>query len=163
MGKSGHDVRTGRRPLAVGLLAAAIALASAAPAAARSRGGDADSNGVPYLDIKGSCSDAQKFSSGVDKNIALKSCLQDEMSAKAELGKKWSTFKGKDKSNCVEQSRYPSPSYVEVLTCLEMSSDAMRNAPRVDGKPVPQIGGPVAPGLSPSPDPSVPTPTPTPQ
>ena len=31
----------------------------------------------------------------------------------------------------------------------------MRNAPRVDGKPVPQIGGPVAPGLTTNPVPAI--------
>ena len=80
--------------------------------------------------------------------------MQDEMRAKADLAKRWSQFKGKDKQDCVEQSRNPSPSYVEVLTCLEMDSDSMRNAPKIDGKPVPQIGGPVAPGLSASPGPN---------
>ena len=114
------------------------------PAAARSYG---DGGGVPALNVKGSCSDAQKFSTGDDRANAYKGCMQDEMAAKDQLNKRWSSFKPKDRSNCVEQSRNPSPSYVEVLTCLEMDSDAIRNAPRVDGKPVPQIGGPVAPGL----------------
>ena len=77
--------------------------------------------------------------------------MTDEMAAKDQLAKRWSQFKVKDRTDCVEQARDPSPSYVEVLTCLEMDSDAIRNAPRVDGKPVPQIGGPVAPGLNPAP------------
>ncbi len=104
--------------------------------------------GVPYLDIKTSCSDAQKFSSGSgDKNAAFKGCMQDEMSAKGELAKRWSSFKGKDKQDCVEQSRNPSPSYVEVLTCLEMDSGSMQNGTGAKGGS-PQIGGPVAPGLT---------------
>lgn len=129
-------------------------LACSAGEARTRRGSDASENGgVPRLDVKGSCTDAQKFSTGDDKNMAFKGCMQDEMNAKGELVKKWSSFKGKDRSNCVEQARFPSPSYVEVLTCLEMDTDAMKNAPRLDGKPAPQIGGPVAPGLA----------TPTPQ
>lgn len=119
------------------------------PADARGRRQQEDRSGVPDLNVKGSCMDAQKFSSGgSDKNVAFKGCMQDELAAKDQLAKRWSTFKSKDRQNCVEQARAPSPSYVEVLTCLEMDSDAMTSAPRVDGKPVPQIGGPAAPGLS---------------
>ncbi len=133
------------------MVAAALALAclASAPAEARTRRNDAGYGGVPPLDVKQSCTDAQKFSTGNGKDdSAYKGCMQDENNAKGELGKRWSTFAAKDKQDCVEQSRTPSPSYVEVLTCLEMSSNAIRNAPKVDGQAVPQIGGPVAPGLS---------------
>ena len=131
------------------------ALAPSAQARARHGGNTPYGGGVPYLDVKTSCSDAQKFSSGTsDKDTAFKGCMQDETNAKNELSERWSQFKGKDKQDCVEQSRNPSPSYVEVLTCLEMDSDSMRNAPTVNGKPVPQIGGPIAPGLSTSPVPN---------
>ena len=134
------------------ILAAALATAVSGPADARPRRAS-DGGGVPNLDVKGSCRDAQKFSSGDDKNLAYKGCMQDETNAKTELSKRWSSFRAKDRSDCVEQSRAPSPSYVEVLTCLEMDTDAIRNAPRANGKPVPQIGGPVAPGLSSGPVP----------
>ena len=146
----------GRRTVVlVGLMAAAL---SAAGADARPRRA-ATGGGLPELDVKSSCSDAQKFSSGNDKNdSAYKGCMQDETNAKNDLAKRWSSFNTKDRQNCVEQSRNPSPSYVEVLTCLEMGSDAMRNSPKVDGQAVPQIGGPVAPGLAgPSPGPPPPT------
>ena len=134
------------------LLTAALTVVCVAGAHARVR----QNGGVPSLDVKSSCRDAQRFSTGNDKNdAAYKGCMQDEINAKNDLAKRWSTFNGKDRQTCVEQSRNPSPSYVEVLTCLEMGSDAMRNAPRVDGKPVPQIGGPAATGL-PGPTPAVP-------
>ena len=127
-------------------LAACLAVSTADARERRDRSGGGP---LPDLDVKSSCADAQKFSTGEDKtNTAYKGCMQDEMSAKSDLAKRWSTFNVKDRSNCVEQSRTPSPSYVEVLTCLEMTTDAIRNAPKVDGRAVPQIGGPVAPGLS---------------
>ncbi len=128
------------------ICAAMLPLATGADARAR-RDGQGGGN-PPDLDVKTSCKDAQKFSTGTDKSdSAFKGCMQDETNARNDLAKRWSTFAGKDKQNCVEQSR-PSPSYVEVLTCLEMTTDAIRNAPKVDGQPVPQIGGPVAPGLT---------------
>lgn len=144
-----------KRLAATVLLMGGVTLAFALPAEARRRGADTGGGGVPTLDVKGSCSDAQKFSSGVDKNMAFKGCMQDELNAKTELGKRWSEFKPKDRSNCVEQARFPSPSYVEVLTCLEMVSDAMRAPAAAGGRPSPQIGGPVAPGL-PGPTPGTP-------
>jgi uncharacterized protein YecT (DUF1311 family) len=133
------------------LSAALLGLAGTATARARHDNGG---GGLPNLDVKGSCSDAQKFSSGDDKtNSAYKGCMQDEMNAKTDLAKRWSSFNSKDRRDCVEQARMPSPSYVEVLTCLEMGTDAIRNAPKIDGRPVPQIGGPVAPGLNAPPPP----------
>ena len=137
------------------IVATALLALLSSPAVAKSTRG---SGGVPELNVKGSCSDAQKFSTGDDRMNAYKGCMQDEMAAKDQLNKRWSAFKPKDRSDCVEQARTPSPSYVEVLTCLEMDTDATSHAPRVDGKAVPQIGGPVAPGLSTGPVPTTPAP-----
>jgi hypothetical protein len=134
-------------------LAGCALIAASGAAGARDRGTRQHDGSVPYLDVKSSCIDAQKFSATDDKNTAYKGCMQDETNAKDELVKRWSSFKPKDRTNCVEQARFPSPSYVEVLTCLEMTGDAMRNAPRVNGQPVPQIGGPMAPGLTGNPVP----------
>ena len=134
-----------RTAIFCGVMAAAFAAASADARARR----DDTGGGVPPLDVKSSCSDAQKFSSGTDsKDSAFKGCMQDETKAKDELAKHWSSFNAKDRHDCVEQSRNPSPSYVEVLTCLQLSTDVERHAPKVNGEPVPQIGGPVAPGLT---------------
>ena len=107
-------------------------------------------NGVPELDVKGSCSDAQKFSTQSDnKNNAFNGCMQDELAAKNQLAKNWGTFKPNDKQSCVEQSRTPSPSYVEVLTCLEMNTGNISTGDRSG----PPIGGAQPAGLA---DPSKP-------
>ena len=132
------------------IAAVAVSAGLIAGAGAKPRGGDG--GGVPALDVKSSCSDAQKFSSDNGKS-AFKGCMQDESNARTELAKRWATFRPRDRQDCVEQGRTPSPSYVEVLTCLEMNTDAIQNAPKVDGKPVPQIGGPIAPGLANDPAP----------
>ncbi len=107
-------------------------------------------NGVPDLDVKGSCSDAQKFSSqGDNKGAAFKGCMQDEQNARDQLVKNWGTFKPYDRQSCVEQARTPSPSYVEVLTCLEMNTGNISTGASSN----PQAGGAQAPGLA---DPSTP-------
>ena len=134
------------------ILATAFAIASAGAAGLAQARAQRDGGGVPNLDVKTSCTDAQKFSTD-DGKSAYKGCMQDEGNARAELAKRWGTFRAKDRQDCVQQGITPSPSYVEVLTCLEMNTDAIKNAPRVDGKPVPQIGGPVAPGLGSNPAP----------
>ena len=64
---------------------------------------------LPPLNVKQSCADAQKFSTGDDKNSAYKGCMQDETNAKDELSKRWSSFKPKDRQDCVEQARAPKP------------------------------------------------------
>ncbi len=113
---------------------ATLAVLSGGTSWAKSHG---NTNGVPFLDVKSSCTDAQKFSSqGDDKNVAFKGCMQDEMSAKDTLTKQWTTYKPKDKTSCVEQARAPSPSYVEVLTCLEMNSGVVGT-----NRPQPKVGG----------------------
>ena len=106
--------------------------------------------GVPELDVKGSCTDAQKFSSQSDnKGGAFKGCMQDEMAARNQLAKSWNTFKPYDKQSCVEQARAPSPSYVEVLTCLEMNtgniSTGERASPRTGGAQPAGLADPNAP------------------
>ena len=134
-----------RTPIVLIAIGVAVLLGSAASARTRTASG----GGVPALNVRQSCKDAQKFSSGDVNDSTFKGCMQDETNARDQLAKRWSSYKLKDRQDCVQQGIAPSPSYVEVLTCLEMDTDAMNNAPKVDGKATPQIGGPVAPGLAP--------------
>jgi len=76
---------------------------------------------VPKLDIKSSCHAAQAY--GDNKAIAFKGCMDDENQAYDQLKKKWSHYKPRDRQDCVDQVAHLIPSYVEVLTCLEMSDD----------------------------------------
>ena len=60
-------------------------------------------------------------------------CLQKEKEARAEVDKQWTSFVAPDRSRCVEGTRAGGiPSYVELLTCLEMAKEA-RNLPKDDG------------------------------
>jgi len=55
------------------------------------------------------------------------SCTKDETEAKNELTKRWSQFDASQKKTCIgEASTGGDQSYVELLTCLEMSSDTFR-------------------------------------
>ncbi|MCI0736587.1 MAG: hypothetical protein L0Y50_10000 [Beijerinckiaceae bacterium] len=80
-------------------------------------------NGVPGFDIKHTCREARAYAT-IDREVAYQGCMKDENEAREQLVKKWSSFKPADRSDCVTQGAAPMPSYVELLTCLEMSSEA---------------------------------------
>jgi hypothetical protein len=82
-------------------------------------------DGMPHLDVARSCKEAQAYTgTGDDKNLTYRSCMKDENDARAELARKWEHFKPGDRKDCVASGAAPVPSYVELLTCLEMSNEA---------------------------------------
>ena len=93
----------------------ACAVSLLAPVAAKCGSRDR----VPSLNVDGSCRDAQD-STGSDPGQTYKNCLADENDARKALVDKWATFKPETRRNCVEAGAAPNPSYVELLTCLEM-------------------------------------------
>src|ERR1700730_4120185 len=78
---------------------------------------------VPHFDVARSCQEARAYT-GDDKNLAYRGCMKDENDARAELAQKWAHFKPGDRKDCVAHGAAPVPSYVELLTCLEMSEEA---------------------------------------
>jgi hypothetical protein len=80
-------------------------------------------DGVPRFDVARSCEDALAYT-GDDKNLGYRGCMKDENDARAQLVQKWAHFKPGDRKDCVAQGAAPVPSYVEILTCLEMSEEA---------------------------------------
>ena len=79
----------------------------------------ASADNVPKLDVARSCREAQTYS-GEDNKLAYKGCMQDENEAYAQLQKNWSHYKPENRSSCIAQGISPMPSYVEILTCIEM-------------------------------------------
>jgi hypothetical protein len=74
---------------------------------------------IPAFDIVRNCS-AEVASAGIEK---VADCTKDEADAENELEKSWPRFGASDKQACVgESSIGGAQSYVELLTCLEMSS-----------------------------------------
>ncbi len=78
---------------------------------------------VPNFDITGSCKAAEAYDVSEDRQKTFKGCMQDEGRARDLINKNWSKYKVKDQVDCVTQSTKVAPSYVEILTCLEMSDD----------------------------------------
>jgi hypothetical protein len=82
---------------------------------------------VPTLKVEPSCKAAGV--AGMMLGRTADSCMNDENTAHEQLKKDWSTFSGDDKSHCLSMvSTGGSPSYVELLSCLEMSRDAKKIA-----------------------------------
>jgi hypothetical protein len=54
----------------------------------------------------------------------VKSCQNDENTAQQQLAKEWSQFTTSDRAMCTDLVEGYDPSYVELLSCLEMMRDA---------------------------------------
>ncbi|SDR63110.1 hypothetical protein SAMN05444161_0774 [Rhizobiales bacterium GAS191] len=77
----------------------------------------------PKLDVQATCRRAQPLS-GAEKS-AYQGCLNDETEAQKELIKTWSSFKAGPQSTCVQETKIGgAPSYVELLTCLQLDKQA---------------------------------------
>ncbi len=81
---------------------------------------------VPDLDIAPSCHAA---AAAVIGNRNEESCKRDESDARGKLEQEWGQFSAAQQTHCVKLSTLGGPpSYVELLTCLEMAKAA--SAPR---------------------------------
>jgi hypothetical protein len=87
--------------------------------------GTAVADDMPRFDVRPSCRAAASLTPA-----SLDSCLRDEESARTALGGSWNQFAAGDRTRCREETETGGrPSYVELLTCLQMARDA-RNLPR---------------------------------
>lgn len=75
----------------------------------------------PQLNVEPSCHRAER--SGLDRTTDV--CMRGENNARATLKDKWGQFSAPQQSRCTTlvQTGGP-PSYVELLTCLEMAQQA---------------------------------------
>jgi hypothetical protein len=97
--------------LAAMALAITVALSNTA---ALARPGDQ----VPTFDINRNCSSE----AAVDIQATMAGCVRDEVDAKKQLEQEWSKLRSNLKRDCVAESTIGGDqSYVELITCLEMS------------------------------------------
>lgn len=75
-------------------------------------------DGLPVFDIARNCK-LETAGSGMGNN-----CTTDETDARNQLARRWPSFSASQKSDCIGESSAGGgeSSYVELLTCLEMSS-----------------------------------------
>jgi hypothetical protein len=80
---------------------------------------------VPTFNVEPSCQSAASGSIGIKQDMS--SCLADEKGAREQLVKEWSGFNAADQGLCTRLSKTGgSPTYTELLVCLEMARDARK-------------------------------------
>lgn len=74
---------------------------------------------LPRYDIEATCRAAPALAGGagnVDRN-----CLRDEAQAQTQVEQQWAGFAARRRDACVQETRIGGPpSYVALLTCLQM-------------------------------------------
>jgi hypothetical protein len=87
-------------------------------------------SGIPHFNIEATCRAAPSLQGGIQK--PYQSCLEEEKTARAQLEKVWTMHTTQQRTECVslEGVGGGSPSYVEVLTCLEMYAANATSQPR---------------------------------
>jgi len=111
-------------------LAVAILLIAAMPvfpqAQSRSAGKVSKGNGVPNWDVSSSCRAAAKVAYTQDASEREKSCMEGEIRTREKLAADWSTFPAEERSRCIKSIEWFSPTYTELVACLEMYGDVRR-------------------------------------
>lgn len=113
---------------------------------------------VPRLDVEKTCHAAQPLFGNEDTTAPTKTanggnlgnsgetdtyqnCMQSESAAKKSSAELWSKVDAADRGNCVGLSRMVYPSYVELLSCLQMYDPTATGNPPV-GQPAPRARTP---------------------
>lgn len=77
----------------------------------------------PKLDIEKTCKSASGTEVRLNENASTEGCMRSEREAENDLKRDWDTFPGVAKKQCASQYQAGGyPSYVEILTCLELAS-----------------------------------------
>jgi hypothetical protein len=85
-------------------------------------------NQIPKFDTDGGCRAAIAAATVV--NRSEDACRKDEHDARAKLEQQWAHFTPAQQMRCMSLSKLGGfPSYVELLTCLEIAADAKKLPP----------------------------------
>lgn len=98
---------------------------------------------IPRLNVEPSCRTSAAAVPGVTQDFDA--CVKDEQAARDQLASEWSTFAPADRARCIDLSQTGgSPTYTEMLTCMEMMRDAKRTP--ADSVGIPDAGQPTTTG-----------------
>jgi hypothetical protein len=80
-------------------------------------------DGPPNFDMARTCRLDLSATFGLSTGPQDKSCIRDERNARQQLQKQWSKFPATARANCASQESIGgTPSYVSLLTCLQMAN-----------------------------------------
>lgn len=83
----------------------------------------ATANTVPNFNLDPTCRSVRE--SGAATGRTKESCLRSEQNARDQLNGQWAQFPAADRARCTQSTSAGGvPSYVELLTCLEISKQA---------------------------------------
>ncbi|GEP02831.1 hypothetical protein [Methylobacterium oxalidis] len=83
----------------------------------------AAAGGPPSLDIEATCKSAARAEVSVSDNASVEGCLRSERDARKEAERRWGDYSSAAKRQCEQQFQAGGyPSYVEMVTCLELAS-----------------------------------------
>jgi len=78
---------------------------------------------VPSYDVRPTCRAAMEMMGNQGRTVD--NCMDSERAARADVAKNWSGVPKEEKTRCVQTAlERGSPSYVELLICLEMNYDS---------------------------------------
>jgi len=106
----------------------AILLIAAMPvyAQARSAGKVSKGDGAPNWDVSSSCRAAAKVAYTENASEREKSCMESENRTREKLAADWSTFPAEERTRCIKSIEWFSPTYTELIACIEMYGDVRR-------------------------------------
>lgn len=82
----------------------------------------------PRINIEATCRTAQALTP--EDHDPVQGCMRDEADAERQLQAVWSRAAAADRQTCAAETQVGgSPSYVDVLTCLQMSQGTASTAP----------------------------------
>ena len=93
-------------------------------------------DGVPRLNYEATCRAAQPLTA--EDRTPYRNCVNDETRARSELERQWGQFPAAAKGRCTQEATLGgSPSYVELLTCLQLAqeTDLDAGAPAIERRP----------------------------
>jgi hypothetical protein len=80
--------------------------------------------GLPRFNIRATCRQAQPLLGSGDKDV-YQGCMDSEVQARERLAKSWLSFKNGSRKNCVGETQIGGvPSYVDLLSCLQLEKEA---------------------------------------
>jgi hypothetical protein len=79
---------------------------------------------VPVFDTGPTCADA---ATDISVTRTVERCQESEQQARDSLASQWGGFSKADEASCATETRIGGfPSYVQLLTCLELARDARK-------------------------------------
>ncbi|MGH1588273.1 hypothetical protein ACRBEV_07785 [Methylobacterium phyllosphaerae] len=98
---------------------------------------------VPNLDVEKTCRSAQVANTSISDKANYDGCLRSERDAKSEAERRWGDYTPAAKRQCEDQFKAGGyPSYVEMVTCLELASGTVPTQSPDGGR---AVGGPGSP------------------